>query len=203
MQLEIRAGLLAGVATLMAQFAWAQTPVGNASQAGPMSPAYCKQSTMTADQFMQLVKDIMRHGDLTDIPFLERTFRTKFTVNQLDYRSGQMLGAPIQVDIHRANLGTWVSIGTEVVPPTEHGFLQECLHLSKDDMYSTFGPGFRSLPPPLALMPLPGHSYDIPTTKDVFKYFNDTNGAGYRFDLSFTYDLANLDVTRVAIGERK
>ena len=43
--------------------------------------AYCKQSTLTGPAFLNLLNTIIKHGDLTDIAFLQKTLGTKLSLN--------------------------------------------------------------------------------------------------------------------------
>jgi hypothetical protein len=44
-------------------------------------PSYCKRSTLTGTEFLRLLQTIIAHGDLTDIPFLEKTLGTTLSAN--------------------------------------------------------------------------------------------------------------------------
>jgi hypothetical protein len=131
-------------------------------------PAYCQRSTLTSAQFMQSIRAIISHGDLTDIPFIEKTLGTKFTVSQgwkpdgssdpqkFIYQSSEALGSPIQVVVV-VNPPTAIRTGRDEIsrmriespsfPESDPvpNFVENCLHISSTDFFSDFGTAFQPL----------------------------------------------------------
>ena len=122
--------------------------------------AYCKQSTLTGPAFLNLLNTIIKHGDLTDIAFLQKTLGTKLSLNpeygadgkpdpdNLDYNSDEVEGNPIHVAV-RVRKGERVhEMGGEIalvqfVPASpsiiEPSFFVNCLKLTGADFVSAFG----------------------------------------------------------------
>jgi hypothetical protein len=167
----------------------------------------CKNYTLTGPEFIKLLQKIVKHGDLTDIPFLERTFRTKFSVSELDYGSDQMLGAPIKIDIHlysrQPEKGTmiasmFISDDLELEPK----YLRNCLHLSRNDFYTNFG-SWQFGGAPLPTPSLKGDIYEPPTSEVAFQYFHNVGKYDSEFELGFDYSLKDFLVSDVFVTQRK
>ncbi len=174
----------------------------------PSSTEFCKQSTLTGLKFMQLLQTIIRHGDLSDIPFMEKALGTKFRQSHLDYESNQTLGAPIQVmidtydgEMKKGDILAVISFNGDSMTAPDATFIQDCLHLSRNEFYADFGTGFIDFPP-LPSPPLPGQHYD-PASVGVFKYLNNIGKNGSQFELSFHYNVYDLRVSGVIVTQRK
>ena len=149
-----------------AQAAGAQTaplPQPTLQQLGaPSAPAgYCKQSTLTGPVFLNLLSTIIKHGDLTDIAFLQKTLGTKFSMNygpglggnpdhqEPEYDSDQVLDSPIHVHVvvHLdviegkpslfGNAIAWIRFeGTSMA---SWGYIHDCMELPVDELESRYG----------------------------------------------------------------
>jgi hypothetical protein len=159
--------LAAGLSVLAvfgARSAAAQTsplPQPTPQQLGaPSVPAgYCKQSTLTGPEFMQLLNVIIKHGDLTDIAFLQKTLGTKFSfsygkktdgtrdANSLFYTTDQIMGSPIPVtvtilkgkDTQELN-GEIADLQFQPNSQAQVSFFMNCLNLTATSFVSLFGP---------------------------------------------------------------
>jgi hypothetical protein len=129
----------------------------------PPQPAYCKTSTLDGLKFMQMMKTIVDHGDLSDFEFLEKTLGTELTLTggpsdsygnpprqDLYYDGGQIAGSPIAVHIMLSKYAQkhdaqQVGISFAVYSETEANFLSDCLQLTRFQFFSSFGQqGFRA-----------------------------------------------------------
>ena len=150
----------AGAQTPSLPQAGAQQP---ASQSASVPAAYCKQSTLTGPAFLNLLNTVIKHGDLTDIAFLQKTLGTKFSLSygsgvkldgspdhqRLEYDSDQMLGIPIHVhvDVHLdviegkpSPFGKGIAwINFEGLPFVSLSYIDDCMKLSVDDLVSRYG----------------------------------------------------------------
>ena len=154
--------MLATVAGLLGVFsvqaAGAQTP---ALRQGVSVPAeYCKQSSLTGPVFLKLLNAIIKHGDLTDIAFLQETLGTKFSLkydpapdgtpdpNWLDYNGDHVLGNPIHVEVvinkgsriqEQGGEVAFVRFLPEPVGIIKPSFFVDCLALTGADFVSLLG----------------------------------------------------------------
>lgn len=125
-------------------------------------PDYCKQFSLTGPKFLELIQTVIDHGDLTDVPFIEKALGTKldmsypiiggqpYTINP-DYRSNEVLGNPIS---------TWLSVNKSkalqsegnmiaFVEFTDHPenksyptFIEDCLQIPAAHFSAYFGGHF-------------------------------------------------------------
>lgn len=51
----------------------------------------CKKSTLTQEKFLEMIKAIIMHGDLEDVPFIEKTLRQKIKTHTGSTNSSQEL----------------------------------------------------------------------------------------------------------------
>lgn len=155
--------LSAFVALLLAfgvQTASAQTPIlprATLQQLGAsgLPAGYCKQFTLTGPIFLNMMDTIVKHGDLTDIAFLEKTLGTHLSLNPwigpygtpdpdtLYYKSDQVLGSSVPVEV-RVFKGKKIQAAGGLIaevrfqPPREALF-PACLTLTSADFVSLFG----------------------------------------------------------------
>jgi hypothetical protein len=105
---------------------------------------------------MNMLDAIIKHGDLTDIAFLQKTLGAKFNLSsdeaipdhqQLDYSSDQMMGAPIHVEgyVRKGEItqkpgGKIASLRFMPQPSLiAPSFFVNCLKLTGADFATTFG----------------------------------------------------------------
>ncbi len=152
---------VAGVVLMStAHAAWAQPPAQQLTPPGTApsdsaQPAYCKQSTLTGPKFLDLLHAIIKHGDLTDITFLQNTLGTKFSFtygkkpdgaqdsNSLFYTSDQIMENPIPVTVSifkgkkaQEAAGEIASVRFE---PVSQDIFIKCLKLTAANFVSLFG----------------------------------------------------------------
>ena len=136
------------------------------AQNSPSSPSVsvpavdCKQYTLTGPVFMNVLNTIIKHGDLTDIAFLQKTLGTKFSVSyglidgnpdhqEPEYDSNQVLGSPIHVHVS-VNLdeiegkpslsGNWIAgIRFEGTSMVDWGYINDCMELPVQELESRYG----------------------------------------------------------------
>lgn len=101
---------------MMAAPAWAigDAPAPAVKEAAPAAEKKadpkCEGITLTGEKFLDMFYAIAMHGDLTDVPFIEKTLETKFEVKyhelssqqnynykRAEYSTKTILGAPIEV----------------------------------------------------------------------------------------------------------
>jgi hypothetical protein len=153
--------LIASVALLVAvgaRAAGAQTPT--LPQNVLVAAEYCKQASLTRPAFLNLLKTIIKHGDLTDIAFLQKTLGAKFSLSygfgkdggpdprQLIYDSYQVLSNPIHVHLRVVEGSEIQEQGGQIARMQIWGtsmdlnnpnFIRDCLKLSAVDFISSFG----------------------------------------------------------------
>jgi hypothetical protein len=155
---------LASAALLMAsgaQKAGAQTPPAPQNTSTPAS--YCKQSSLTGPAFLNLLNTIIKHGDLTDVAFLQKTLGTKFNLSygmkpdespdhqHLKYDSDHVLDSPIHVnlDVHLDVIEDKPSLFGNAIAAIRfvgRGYINDCMKLPADDLESRYGAdGFRAI----------------------------------------------------------
>ncbi|MDE1883517.1 MAG: hypothetical protein KGH70_05990 [Rhodospirillales bacterium] len=130
-------------------------------------PAYCTESKLSGSEFMQAVNDIVTHGDLTDIPFLQKILRTTFQSSfglKMDgtqdrqtviYQATTLLGAPMQMRLvnwakdRQAMMRQIASIGfySKTAPSSDADFIRNCLNIHVSDFFVTYGNQFTFLGP--------------------------------------------------------
>jgi len=99
--------IVCALLTVASGTAWAQ------EQDVSNSATHCAKSTMTREEFMEMFRAIAMHGDLTDIPFIEKTLHVKF-ISGPTYHNGKpnynrvyyladIPDVPIQVSINVTN----------------------------------------------------------------------------------------------------
>ena len=154
--------IIGGEHPASAQSRQPMSPSSEGAQVGlrpepPSLPAYCQNSTLTGLKFLQLIHTIIAHGDLTDIPFLEKTLGTKFSSSYgypaevtpdkqiLQLNSEQTLGNPIPVHIiiyyaksDQLRMHQIAGLGFG----DQSTFITDCFHFSPSDISSYFGGGF-------------------------------------------------------------
>ena len=131
---------------------------------------YCKQSTLTGPAFLNLLNTIVKHGDLTDIAFLQKTLGTKFSMSyglwygkpdhqEQEYDSDEVLGSPIHVhvvvnlDVIEGRplplsnvIGTIRFEGVGSFAALGWGYLNDCMELPVKQLKSRYGAeGFRQI----------------------------------------------------------
>jgi hypothetical protein len=142
----------------------------SAAQSGSGSATYCKQSTLTGPAFLNLLNTIVKHGDLTDIAFLQKTLGTKFSMSyglwygnpdhqEQEYDSDQVLGSPfhVHVDVDLDVIEGKPSLfgnaiagirfeGTGNFPEAGGGYINDCMELPVKELESRYGAeGFRQI----------------------------------------------------------
>ena len=111
------ARLVFGLCVVMTAPAWAlgdtavqKDAVPKAEAAKEATPAAdkkadpkCEGITLTGEKFLDLFHTIAMHGDLTDVPFIEKTLETKFEVKtsggRAHYTSKVLFGAPMHTEL--------------------------------------------------------------------------------------------------------
>jgi hypothetical protein len=168
---------------------------------------YCKRSTLTNVEFMQTVQTIISHGDLTDIPFIEKTLRTKFTISyglQSDgapdrqtvfFNSNQILDSPIPTQLRIFNAKSQ-QIQTHMIAALAMGdsqsnFMETCLHITAGYFCSFFGGNFFGGP---------AGKFIPEATGTQVKDSSGKNGSKIR--LNFVYKLQGNLVTGAGILQR-
>jgi hypothetical protein len=136
---------VAAIAAVMlgASNAGAWVPSIGASPSIPQpSPVDCRKYTLTADKFMDAFHSIAMHGDLRDIPFIEKTLQLKFDSKQgggnphrMIYRADSLFSAPIYLylDVSDDNDDKNLSNGLAALQftgPQNVEFFQQCMHIS-------------------------------------------------------------------------
>lgn len=212
------------VFVLVAQVAQAQPffrvpPQQGSSPSIRHSAAYCKQSTLSGPAFIQLLDTIIKHGDLTDVAFVERTLGVKFAMSygwgldgnpdpkKLDYQSDQMLGDPIHlildIDTSRQKKGHQIEFITFQDIPTygiNGSFIVDCLHMSAYDFPSFFGKGFFT---GLPAGPLPGEPVGPPASVDAMKNLDSSGKDNTSIELKFGYNTTDLTVNQISIVQHQ
>jgi hypothetical protein len=137
------------------------------------APKYCKGSTLNSTEFMQMIHTIISNGDLTDITFIEKTFKTTFISSQrlnLDgtpnifYNTDTIDGSPIHVRVDVWSKAVPQMGKADVViydanfPSTKTNFIADCLHILPSDFYSSLALQFipAPAPPPVGGIDPPG-----------------------------------------------
>jgi hypothetical protein len=124
----------------------------------------CSKSVLTSEKFLELFYTIAMHGDLTDIPFIEKTLQVKLThkyameggkpnPHRIIYGAANILGAPlyagldVTVDhdqqIAREDIGI-IRFGDL----SKDSFFIKCLHISSLELSKYFGGHFHEVPNP-------------------------------------------------------
>jgi hypothetical protein len=171
----------------------------------------CKIGKLNTESLMMEISSIIEHGDLTDIPFAEKTFQTKFreepakTFNgQADpqrilFQTDQIAGSPIHADVSlsrsKFNAPKDQFIGYMVIYD-EHSaglktaFIEDCIDVSSRKFSSHFGGDF-----------VPIHDNDDPSPyatqyrQQLFPGKNNT-----MLELSISADYMRPDNPVVAVG---
>jgi len=194
----------AGVALLLSAQAAAAQPV-IAPQTAPQNiPSYCQRSTLTAVEFMQTIQTIVAHGDLTDIAFIEKKLKTKFTVSydlQADgtpdrqavfFKSDQTLGSPIPAQLHifyaKSKQRETHIIAALGIGGNTSNFIENCLHITAGNFISFFGGDFFGGP---------GRKFMPEATGTQTKGRSGMNGSKIR--LNFVYKFEGNLITGVGI----
>lgn len=119
-------------------------------------PAYCKGSTLNTAEFLRIIHEIIAHGDLGDVAFMEKTLGTKFSVTygsygdgsppQPSYQSDQMLGTPIHTSLDILNFKRPVKWALSTInfgdPDSRDSFLADCMRLTIGDFKDFKGESF-------------------------------------------------------------
>jgi hypothetical protein len=157
---------LCGFGAFGVQAADAQTSLS--PQIVPQNPpSYCKTETPQAANFIVEISTIVAHGDLADIPFAEKTFRTKFKEEpaktfegepdpkRILFQTNQIFGSPIHVDVSLNRSKTsppkHQSIGYMVIYDQHSAglkttFIEDCIDISARAFSSHFGGDFVHIP---------------------------------------------------------
>jgi hypothetical protein len=125
------------------------------------SRANCSKSTVTGTQFLKMVHDIVMHGDLKDVPFMEQTLHVKFKIDRHDladakgrsykrnvYTVNSIQGLPILVngsfDSGREyqSKGDWIAR----LDFDNSSTLHDCLGIMPSDFEIEFGKKFQEIP---------------------------------------------------------
>jgi hypothetical protein len=167
------------------------------------APAYCKKSTLNSVEFLQLIQTIIAHGDLTDIPFLEKILGTRFNStydvardsssdNQIvRLRSDDIFGNPIEVFLlifyaksqqQKSGFTAALRIGGRP------NFIENCLHIPDSEFVSFFGGNFAGVPPP------PGG-----LTASAAKTPNYPSKNGLQLELTFYFEKDKKIVTGISV----
>lgn len=143
-------------------------------------PAYCKASKLTGSEFMQAINGIVTHGDLTDIPFLQKILHTTFqssfglkTDGTQDrqtaiYQAATVLGAPIQMQIvnwskdrqARMRQIARISFDGKTSPSSDADFTRDCLNIHVSNFFVTYGNQFMFLGP-VGMIGRPGPGMNV------------------------------------------
>lgn len=182
-------------------------------------PSYCRHSTLTGLQFLQLIHTIIAHGDLADVAFLEKTLGTKFSMSSLPWRDGvpnvyqsnQVLGNPIEVSLsidtveeHNGHKVFSISFSDSHIANQDETFIPMCLHISVDDTISFFGEGYYGPPPPpVGDLPVQGLPFVPPPPQPsaFLKDFNNPKEHNSRFELAVDYDRVSLMADRIGLRQ--
>jgi len=132
----------------------------SSEQTNDQGTVYCNQSRLSAYTFMPMVRKIIAHGDLADIPFIEKTLDIKLPRREgvtpdgnLDpyspfYQADYVDDSAMHIDIF-----TWGSkTALKSIPPRADvvfkdelvptNFIEDCLHISVDNFITYFGGSF-------------------------------------------------------------
>jgi hypothetical protein len=168
-------------------------------------PSYCRGSTLTGVEFLQLIQTIMAHGDLTDITFLEKTLGTKFSSHYgtseggtpdpkiLLLNSHHVLGNPIAVGLYiyyqkseDLKSGPIASLGFDA--PSK--FITDCFHFSPADISSGLGQKFF------------GKAFGPGSATRLYSPENSRPAKnGSKIQIDFTYDLEENSVDGIIIRQ--
>jgi hypothetical protein len=123
----------------------------------PPPPIDCSKYSLTGEKFMELYHDIAMHGNLKDIPFIEKTLQVKFKseyevvsgdkpdIHDIHYQALSLLGAPININMEIID-----DNDTENVRPGVAGisfssgsyastnYIEQCLRITRDQFASYF-----------------------------------------------------------------
>jgi hypothetical protein len=133
--------------------------ISSAALAADEPKVDCGKSKLTGAQFMEMFHTIAMHGDLRDIPFIEKTLGIKFThehplvaedkrnIHQINYMAG-IYGTPIGVTmkISDDNDDQNLSDNIAVIVFTYSNDFSKCLHITRKQFESYFGGEFVHLP---------------------------------------------------------
>jgi hypothetical protein len=141
-------------------------------------PSYCKSYALTGAEFVSNIKVIVSHGDLTDVPFVEKTIGSKFeklVPHGMEGEASQFLlgwtwqamGAPIRIGL-AVNFSSarqlkfrniaQMSIESETLPHLDVDFIGDCLHIPISSFYSAFG-AFENMPDGSTAKEIPGKNH--------------------------------------------
>jgi hypothetical protein len=129
------------------------------------STAYCSQSTLNGVAFMQLIRAIVAHGDLTNIAFIENTLDTKFSsgygrnedgspdTHTSYYNTDDVFSNPIHVEVDTWSKAMQNKMGIADVdfqshpfPDSDSNFISDCLHITQSNFSAFFGGRFTDMP---------------------------------------------------------
>jgi len=178
-------------------------------------PTDCKIGKLEADEFMVKISAIIAHGDLTDIPFAEKTFKTKFregaakTFNgepdpqRILFQTNQISSSPIYVDVSLSRLKFtapkdqfigYMAIYDQHSSGLNTTFIEDCIDVSARTLSSHFGGDF-----------VPIHDNDD-TSPYATQYrqqnFLGKNNTRLKLSISADYMRPNNPVVAVEISQK-
>jgi hypothetical protein len=112
-------------------------------------PAECSKSSLTGDQFLDMFYAIAMHGDLRDIPFIEKTLQVKFqseyelrggktNIHNVLYHATSILNAPIYVTLDVSDDNDEHNLDDRSAILRFHGW-EQCLQIPESKFQDKFG----------------------------------------------------------------
>jgi hypothetical protein len=126
------------------------------SAATPAPLTQCKETSLNGDRFLEMFHAIVMHGNMRDIPFIEKTLQVKFEVtkesesaHRTHYSVKSILNAPIKVDLDVWDNDAKLSKGSDIAimrfgNSNHQYFFHSCLHIKQSKFKNYFGNQFGS-----------------------------------------------------------
>lgn len=196
-----------------------------AAQSAPLSPtliqqppAYCAASKLTGTEFLQAIQKIIAHGNLTDVAYIKKTLRTKFSISygwnsdgsqdsqKRIYHSIQILGSPLRVSLTIDNDKqsadgriAYLTFDESQSTETRSNFITDCLHVSSNKFISSYGTTFFHVVPAGDIPPRMG-GY-VPPPMILYKVLDYPGINNTSFQLKIYYEPKKRTVSQVSIGQ--
>ncbi len=189
----------------------APAPILSKAMLEKMKNSYdCGESKLTSAKFMEMIKIIARHGDLTDVPFIEKTLGLKFASSPSILGDGSVQKGRTMYDADSLSgmpLKTWMNVSLnpdesgknhpEVMLDFDSGVAHSanfrmCLHLSTAEFDSYF-------PEKPMLSGLMHHS-----TERMSGNFNlkQDNSGSPNITVGYTFDTKDGMISDVGLSQR-
>lgn len=122
-----------------------------------------------------MIHTIIVHGDLTDIPFIEKTLGTKFTTSygwkldgtpdpqKLNYETKDVLGSPIHASVMISlNEPLILGFGGSRFPKVERDYISDCLRLTVSEIVAVYKGPYGHPLLPVGMLPPPPNAPPAP-----------------------------------------